>query len=194
MSRRTAFKWLKRYREEGGGAAARSEPALASLAPPEPVVRYERSRPGSLVHMDINWCTWTSRSSRVSCARGTGSMGTGAGRSRARGWEYYHAAIDDVTRLAYGEVLASERKEDAVAFLLRVVGFFGRLGVKISLLMTDNGPAYQSRRFRRKLRSEWPASAAATSARQVAEKASRRHPRDSITASFPKLDAPRCGA
>ncbi len=121
-------------------------------------------------------------------------MWTGAGRSRARGWEYYHAAIDDVTRLAYGEVLASERKEDAVAFLLRVVGFFGRLGVKISQLMTDNGPAYQSKRFRRTLRSEWPASGPAISARQVAEKAKPTPSPRLVAASFQKVDTPRCGA
>ena len=51
-----------------------------------------------------------------------------------------------------GRVLPGERKEDAVAFLLRVVAFFGRQGVKISQLMTDNGGCYRSKRFRRTLR------------------------------------------
>ena len=69
------------------------------------------------------------------------------------GWEFYHAAIDDATRVAYGEVLESERKEDAVAFLLRVVAFFERQGVKISDLMTDNGSAYRSKLFRRMLKA-----------------------------------------
>ena len=41
------------------------------------------------------------------------------------GWEFYHAAIDDATRWAYGEVLQSERKEDVVAFLLRMVAYGG---------------------------------------------------------------------
>ncbi len=55
----------------------------------------------------------------------------------SEGWEYYHAPVNDASRIAYGEVLSGERKEDAVAFLLRVVAFFGRQGVKISQLMTD---------------------------------------------------------
>jgi transposase InsO family protein len=53
--------------------------------------------------------------------------------------------------MAYGEVLESERKEDVVAFFRRVVAFFEGQGVKISQLMTDNGPAYKSNLFRRTL-------------------------------------------
>jgi len=72
-------------------------------------------------------------------------------KARGAGWEFYHAAIDDATRLAYGEVPPSERKEDVVAFLKRVVAFFERQGVKISQLITDNGSAYRSKLLRRTL-------------------------------------------
>lgn len=195
VSRRTAYKWLKRYREEGeAGLQDRSSRRhsypnrtprhrrrqierlrrkrwsgpriadhlqmplstvtveirrlglnrLSKLAPPDPVVRYERSRPGSLIHMDIKKLA---RIERV----GHRIHGDRSKKVRGAGWEFYHAAIDDATRLAYGEVLPSERKEDVVAFLKRVVAFFERQGVTISQLMTDNGPAYRSKLFRRTL-------------------------------------------
>jgi transposase InsO family protein len=118
---------------------------LSKLAPPDPVVRYERSRPGSLVHMDIKKL---GRIGRV----GHRIHGDYRKRARGVGWEFYHAAIDDASRVAYGEVLLSERKEDVTAFLLRVVAFFERQGVKIAQLMTDNGPGYRSKLFRRTLR------------------------------------------
>lgn len=197
VSRRTAFKWLKRYREEGEEGLkdrsstrhhhpnriprsrrrqierlrrqAWSSPRIADhlgmpvstvvsevrrlglnrlskLAPPEPVVRYERPRPGSLIHMDIKKLA---RIARV----GHRIHGDRSRRVEGVGWEFYHAAIDDATRLAYGEVLESERKEDVTAFLLRVVAFFKRQGVTISDIMTDNGSAYRSKLFRRTLKT-----------------------------------------
>jgi transposase InsO family protein len=118
---------------------------LSRLAPPDPVVRYERARPGSLVHMDIKKL---GRIRRI----GHRIHGDRSKRSPGVGWEFYHAAIDDASRVAYGEVLGSERKEDVLAFLLRVVAFFEHQGVKISQLMTDNGPAYRSKLFRRTLK------------------------------------------
>ena len=196
VSRRTAFKWLKRSREEGeDGLRDRSSTRhrhpnrtprtrrrqikryrekgwsspriadqlkmpvstvvvvvrrlglnkLSRLVPPDPVIRYERSRPGSLIHMDIKKLARIARiGHRIHGDRSKKVVGVG--------WEFYHAAIDDATRVAYGEVLESERKEDAVAFLLRVVAFFERQGVKISDLMTDNGSAYRSKLFRRMLK------------------------------------------
>lgn len=67
------------------------------------------------------------------------------------GWGFYHAAIDDASRIAYGEVLLSERMEDVTVLLQRVVAFFERQGVKNSRLMTDNGSAYRSKLFVRTL-------------------------------------------
>lgn len=118
---------------------------LSKLAPPEPVVRYERGRPGSLIHMDIK------KLARITRGVGHRIHGDRSKRVYGAGWEFYHAAIDDATRVAYGEVLESERKEDVTDFLRRVVAFFERQGVKISDLMTDNGSAYRSKLFARTL-------------------------------------------
>ena len=128
----------------GRGETAGSEPTLEAGAP-EPVVRYERTRPGSLLHMDIKKLA---RIARV----GPRIHGDRSQKVEGVGWEFYHAAIDDASRVAYGEVLGSERKEDVLAFLLRVVAFFERQGVKISYLMTDNGSAYRSKLIRRTLK------------------------------------------
>jgi transposase InsO family protein len=105
-----------------------------------PVQRYERSRPGELVHIDIK---------KLGRINGPGHRATGrfAGHNRARGagWDYVHVAIDDATRLAYVEVLGDERPKDVIAFLRRVVAHFASLGVSVERVMTDNGNPYRSR-------------------------------------------------
>src|ERR671918_60424 len=90
---------------------------LSRLEPPEPPNRYERSRPGELLHIDVK------KLGRIGPAgaghRVTGSRRLKASRGRAPGWEFVHVCVDDATRLAYVEVLADERAQTAVAFLLR---------------------------------------------------------------------------
>jgi transposase InsO family protein len=114
----------------------------------EPARRYERQRPGELVHVDIK------RLGRIK--DGAGHRITGhkhhtavrtdrAGiRRRTAGWECVHVAIDDATRLAYAEVLADERAPSAIGFLRRALAFFARHGICVESLMTDNGSAYVS--------------------------------------------------
>jgi transposase InsO family protein/transposase len=114
----------------------------------EPAQRYERERPGELVHIDIK------KLGRIQ--RGAGHRMTGrrhytprivdaAGRQRgSSGWDYVHIAIDDCTRLAYAEVLPDERATSAIAFLRRAVAFYRRHGVTVERLLTDNGSAYRS--------------------------------------------------
>jgi transposase InsO family protein len=115
----------------------------------EPARRYERRRPGELVHVDVK------KLGRIE--RGAGKRFTGrrrnynpeftdaAGRVRKTvGWEFVHVAIDDCTRLAYAEVLADEKATTAIAFLRRAVAFFERHGFRVERLMTDNGSAYRS--------------------------------------------------
>lgn len=115
---------------------------LDRLEPKPAVIRYERDRPGELVHIDIKTLGRFKR---------TGHRITGAriehNRGRGIGWEHLHVAIDDASRLAYTEVLPSLGKEDAVAFLDRALGWFGRLGVTVERVMTDNGSAYSSKLF-----------------------------------------------
>lgn len=116
------------------------------LEPAEPVVRYERDTPGEILHMDIKKLGKFNRTGH----RITGDR-TGQSNQRqngtAPGWEFVHVAIDDHSRIAFSQVLESERKEDAVAFLKAAVAWYKSLGIKIERLMTDNGACYRSKTF-----------------------------------------------
>jgi transposase InsO family protein len=114
---------------------------LAALAPRPPVVRYERERPGELIHID------TKKLGRIE-AIGHRITGDRRDTKRGAGWKSIHVCIDDASRLAYSEVLADERKDSAVPFLERAVAWFARHGVTVERVMTDNGPAYRSRHWR----------------------------------------------
>jgi transposase InsO family protein len=111
---------------------------LSRLEPPEPPNRYERSRPGELIHIDVK--------KLVRIEGGAGHRATGRRTSHARGagWEFVHVCVDDATRLAYVEVLPDEKGRTCVGFLRRAVGFYRRHGIKVERLMTDNGGAYRS--------------------------------------------------
>jgi transposase InsO family protein len=122
---------------------------LSRLEPPEPPNRYERSRPGELIHVDVK------KLGRIG-PKGPGHRVTGRrhrnptrrdrdGRDRRTvGWEFVHVAVDDATRLAHAEVLADERGETAAGFLRRAVAFFASHGVAVERVMTDNGSPYVS--------------------------------------------------
>jgi len=116
---------------------------LTNLDPKPPAIRYERQRPGELIHID------TKKLGRI---QGVGHRITGdrSGQSRNRGigWEHLHVAVDDASRLAYTELLLDERKESACAFLARALAFFGAHGVSVERVMTDNGSAYRSHLFK----------------------------------------------
>ena len=112
----------------------------------EPARRYERKRPGELLHIDIK------KLARIS-KRGAGHRALGRqNRSSqfkrkgkgATGWEFVHVCVDDATRLAYVEVLGDERATTAVGFLKRALAFYRRHGVRAEAVMTDNGSAYVS--------------------------------------------------
>jgi len=102
------------------------------LEPAEPVVRYERDRPGELIHIDIKKLGKFNRTGH----RITGDR-TGQSNSRGIGWEFVHVCIDDHTRLGFSQVLASERKEDAVAYLTAAVGWYQKMGIKVERVMTE---------------------------------------------------------
>ena len=116
----------------------------------EPAVRYERERPGELIHIDIKKL---GRIERGAGARITGQANRGSRRRRTdalgvsrqiAGWEYVHIAIDDCTRLAYAEVLPDQRTSTVIGFLTRAVAFYARYGITVQQLLTDNGGAYRS--------------------------------------------------
>jgi transposase InsO family protein len=116
----------------------------------EPAVRYERQRPGELIHIDVK------KLGRIQ--GGAGKRVTGGisrnlrpvrrdkdGHERAIiGWDYVHIAIDDATRLAYVEVLSDEKATTAIGFLRRAVEHYRSYGVQIERVITDNGSAYRS--------------------------------------------------
>jgi transposase InsO family protein len=113
----------------------------------EPARRYERERPGELVHVDVK------KLGRIE--HGAGHRATGhkhytprrgprGAERRTVGWEYVHIAIDDCTRLAHAEVLPDEKATTAIGFLRRALAFFERHGIKVERLLTDNGSAYRS--------------------------------------------------
>jgi transposase InsO family protein len=110
----------------------------------EPARRYERARPGELIHVDVKKLGRIVRAGH----RITGVAGKRqAGYHRKRfsgGWEFCHVAIDDATRLAYVEVLADEKAATAVGFLRRAKAFFESYGMSVEAVMTDNGGAYRS--------------------------------------------------
>jgi transposase InsO family protein len=197
VSERTAYRWLKRWREEGDAGLAdrscapRSIPhrtptdrvetieklrklfmtaaeiadvlgmALSTvsavlkriglgkrsrLEPPEPSNRYERKRPGELVHLDVK---------KLGRIAGAGHRMIGSRKSQnkerrakrrvgALGWEFVHVAVDDATRLAYAEVLPDERGETAAGFLRRAVTWFAQFAIEVAWILSDNGACYRS--------------------------------------------------
>jgi transposase InsO family protein len=116
----------------------------------EPAERYERARPGELVHIDVK---------KLGRIQGGAGQRTRDGlrqhynptftdregkRRNTVGWDYVHVAIDDATRLAYAEVLADEKASTAVGFLHRALLSFTQRNVVVERVMTDNGSAYRS--------------------------------------------------
>jgi transposase len=107
----------------------------------EPAVRYERSRPGELLHIDVK------KLGRIVGGAGhrftasqhyTPRLRDRAGRRRGTtGWEYVHVCVDDATRLAYVEVLEDEKATSAVGFLTRAVAFYAAHGIAVQQLLTD---------------------------------------------------------
>jgi len=133
MALSTVSRWLLRI-----GLGKRSR-----LSPPEPPNRYERKRPGELIHVDIKKLgrilrpghrVTGNRRDRYTDARGYG----------VAGWEFVHVCVDDATRLAYVEVLEDERAVSAIGFLRRAVEWFGSMGIAVERVMSDNGSCYRS--------------------------------------------------
>jgi len=116
---------------------------LSALAPAEPPRRYQRERPGELIHIDIKKLGKFNRVGH----RITGDR-TGQSNTRGVGWEFVHVAIDDASRIAFSRIMKTERQACAVAFLKAAVAYYASLGIIVERVMTDNGSCYRSRRFR----------------------------------------------
>jgi len=106
-------------------------------------VRYERSRPGELAHMDVK------KLGRIPDGGGWKAHGRAMGSTRARkltvvGYDYVHSLVDDHSRLAYSEVLPDEKGTTCAAFLARALDYFAAHGIThVQRLMTDNAYAYR---------------------------------------------------
>lgn len=197
VSRRTAWKWVKRYRAGGiqaladGSSRPQRSPRrlsqevvrkierlrrrrltglqiaeelrlavstvslwlrrlglgrLKNLEPIPVVVRYEKKRPGELLHLD------TKKLGRI---QGVGHRIHGDRRRRTRGigWEFLHVCVDDATRVAYAEVLPDEKAGTSTAFLERALAWFRARDVLVQRVMTDNGSCYRSHQFRRAVKA-----------------------------------------
>ena len=123
---------------------------------PKPV-RYEMSRPGELIHVDIKKLSvipdgggWrmhgrgSQQDRRAGAARDRQAR---RGASPSRGYVFLHHAVDDHSRLAYSERLGDERGETAAAFWIRARTFFTEHGITATAVMTDNGACYRSDAF-----------------------------------------------
>jgi transposase InsO family protein len=124
---------------------------LSRLGPEESIRRYEKRRPGELIHIDVKKLGRIGPNGAGHRMLGRGWAKEGprrndaAGVARLRtGWECVHVCVDDATRLAYVEVLPNERAATAIGFLGRAVAFYRSHGVVVERLMTDNGSAYRS--------------------------------------------------
>ena len=112
----------------------------------EPAIRYERSRPGELVHLDVKKLGRVRGvGHRISGSRATQRKTRRQGKLReVHGWEFVHVAVDDYSRLAYAEVLDDETAATAAGFLRRAVAFYQRHGIEVERILTDNGSCYRA--------------------------------------------------
>jgi transposase InsO family protein len=116
---------------------------MSALEPAEPVRRYERAKPGEMIHLDIKRLGRFARAGHRVTGNRQGCRNVGAG------WEFVHVAIDDHSRIAFAKIMSSEKKRSATAFLKASLAYYESLGVKVERVMTDNGSCYKSFAFRR---------------------------------------------
>lgn len=115
------------------------------------VRRYERDRPGDLIHMDVK------KLGRIPAGggwRGTGDRAQFPDRRRRIGYDYVHSAVDDHSRLAYSEIHADEKADTVAGFTARALTFFAAHGIAVRELITDNAWAYRHGRDLRELLHE----------------------------------------
>ena len=113
------------------------------LEPAQPVRRYERDKPGEMIHIDIKKL---GRFNKIG-HRITGDR-SGQSNSRGVGWEYVHVCIDDHSRLGFADIMPDEKKASAIAFLEAAVAWYASLGITVERVMTDNGSCYKSFAFK----------------------------------------------
>ncbi len=121
---------------------------LKDIDPPEPERRYERDRPGEMIHLDIKKLGRFQRTGHRITGDRRGQSNARARKQGGYGWEYVHVAIDDHSRLSFAQIHADEKAVSAVAHLKAAVACYRCLGVRVERVMTDNGACYKSLAFR----------------------------------------------
>jgi transposase InsO family protein len=122
----------------GIGRLARGDRATA------PAVRYERDRPGELVHVDVKKLAKIPDGGGWRVNGMPGRLENGKGGRPRLGYRYLHSAIDDRTRLVYSEIHDDEQASTAAGFWLRAVAFYVAQGITVERVITDNGSCYRS--------------------------------------------------
>lgn len=119
---------------------------IKDLEPAEPQRRYERKRPGEMIHLDIKKLgRFNHAGHRITGDRTRQSNQRNNGT--APGWEYVHVAIDDHSRLSFSQIHPNEKASSAIAHLKAAVTWYKRMGITVERVMTDNGPCYTSKAF-----------------------------------------------
>ena len=116
---------------------------LSHLEPARPDNRYEHEAPGDLLHLDIK---------KLGRFKRPGHRVTGTRqhcKNRGAGWEYVHVAIDDHSRIAFSSIHSDETGKSVCEALIKAVRYYRGLGIRYQRVLTDNGAAYRSGRFRR---------------------------------------------
>lgn len=111
---------------------------LAERPKPEEVIRYERSRPGELIHVDIK------KLGRI-VTPGHRVTGDRSKRARGHGWQHLWVAIDDHSRLGFASVYPDETSDSAIAFLDELVRFYESHNIRVERVLTDNGACFKRR-------------------------------------------------
>jgi Integrase core domain len=144
----TAWGWRPRPCTGSSSASASIDSPGCDRPTGRVIRRYERARPGELIHVDIK------KLGKIPDGGGWKVLGRTEGKknnngmgSNRVGYGFIHSAVDDHSRLAYSEILSDERQETAVAFWRRAHDWFSEHGVAIEEVLTDNGACYRSRLF-----------------------------------------------
>ena len=126
--------------------ARRGLSRLSALEPQQPRPRYEREKPGEIIHIDIKKLgRFNAVGHRITGDRR--GQSSARGRGEGPGWEFAHVAVDDHSRIATAAIFPDEKKNSAVAFLRSAVAYYRSLGVTVDRVMTDNGSCYKSFAF-----------------------------------------------
>lgn len=120
---------------------------LKDLEPAEPVRRYERAKPGEMIHLDIKKLGRFERTGHRMTGDRTRQSNPRARKQGGYGWEYVHVCIDDHSRLSFSQIYPDEKADSAVAHLKDAIAWYKKLGVTVERVMTDNGSCYKSHAF-----------------------------------------------